>query len=66
MNWNSILLYTLFSLGTSSILAKICGGGLPMAFLFVIIMGAGYSYGTFQMMFFYKNKIKKFLEELKK
>jgi hypothetical protein len=67
MNWNRILLFTICCLGTTFVLSKIAEGApiLELAFLFVIAIGCGYAYGTFQMYRVYEAQISEIIASLK-
>ena len=68
MNYQRILLFTICCMGSTAILSKIAEGRslFELSVLFVIAIGAGYSYGTFQMFYVYEKQIASAIETIKK
>ena len=67
MSINRILAFTICCLGTTFVLSKLAEGAsiFETAFLFVIAIGCGYAYGTFQMYRVYEAQVNKLMASLK-
>jgi hypothetical protein len=62
------LLFTICCIGATAILSKLAEGASmgELILLFVLAIGSGYAYGTFQMYYLYEALIDNAIKEIKK
>ena len=66
MSWNRILYYSIFSLLVSLLAAMIFADthGALLMWGFILAMGVGYAYGTFQVLAVMKKDFQKLMDDL--
>jgi hypothetical protein len=67
MNINRILSFTVCCLGTTFVLSELAEGAsiFENAFLFIVAIGSGYAYGTFQMYRVYEQQVVKMMASIR-